>query len=259
MGGKIVYCNCGGDRINQERLHTIENNLISNNIEFIKLSDLCGLSATGKEKLSDIFINGNEYLIIACYSRSVKLLLEQANIDINNKSFHYINFLELTDEDISNQVVAFCRNTYQNSHPEEIRSDADWSSWFPVIDYERCSSCGQCADFCLFGVYEKKEGKVIVTNPKECKINCPACARICPQTAIIFPKYKQGGAIGGSDVIDEIAEQERQASDINTFLQSDIYGALEQRKQKRKSIILEQAMKKALDERNDALNKSQTT
>jgi MinD superfamily P-loop ATPase len=189
----------------------------------------------------------------------VKLLLEQANIDINKKSFHYINFLESTDEDISRQVEAFSSAYEKKAQAEEIISDSDWPSWFPVIDYERCSSCGQCADFCLFGVYEKKEGKVFVNNPKECKINCPACARICPKTAIIFPKYKQGGAIGGSDVIDEIAEQERQASDINTFLQSDIYGALEQRKQKRKSIILEQAMKKAVDERNDALNKSKSS
>jgi NAD-dependent dihydropyrimidine dehydrogenase PreA subunit len=256
MERKIVFCNCGGDRLSQERLHSIENNLTRSNIEFIKLSDLCGLSSTEKGKLSDIFTSGNEYLIIGCYSRSMKLLLEQANIV--DESFHYINFLELSDEDISRQADSFNKQHDQRNPAEEIISDPEWPSWFPVIDYSRCTSCGQCADFCLFGVYEKDNGKVKVKNPRECKNNCPACARICPQTAIIFPKYKQGGAIGGSDFIDEIAEQKRQADDINTFLQGDIYNALEHRKQKRRSIILEEAMKKALDERNDALNKSKS-
>ena len=232
MGRKIVFCSCGGDRLSQERLHSIEKSLIESSIEFIKLSDLCGLSATGNVKLSQLFINGNEYLIIGCHSRSMKLLLDQANIDIINNSIQYINFLELSDEDISRQVNEFYENNDQKTSVEEIISDPDWPSWFPVIDYSRCTSCGQCADFCLFGVYEKVNGKVKVRNPRECKNNCPACARICPQTAIIFPKYKHGGAIGGSDFIDEIAEQKRQADDINTFLQGDIYNALEHRKQK---------------------------
>jgi NAD-dependent dihydropyrimidine dehydrogenase PreA subunit len=256
MGRKVVFCNCGGDRLSQERLHAIEISLSESGIEFIKLSDLCGLSATGNAKLSQIFINENEYLIIGCHSRAMKLLLERANIDIINNSIDYINFLELSNEDISRHVSKFYENNDQKTPVEEIISDPDWPSWFPVIDYARCTSCGQCSDFCLFGVYEKENGKVKVSHPKECKNNCPACARICPQTAIIFPKYKQGGAIGGSDFIDEIAEQKRQADDINTFLQGDIYNALEHRKQKRRSIILEEAMKKALDERNDALNKS---
>jgi NAD-dependent dihydropyrimidine dehydrogenase PreA subunit len=258
MASKIVFCNCGGDRLSQERLQAIESNLTKSSIEFIKLSDLCGLSATGVKKLSDLFIGGNEYLIIGCHTRSMKLLLEQADIVNINDSFQYLNFLELSDEDISRQVNEFYKNHNQISPVKEIISDPDWPSWFPVIDYSRCNSCGQCADFCLFGVYEKVNGKVKVRNPRECKNNCPACARICPQTAIIFPKYKQAGAIGGSDFIDEIAEQKRQADDINTFLQGDIYNALEHRKQKRRSIILEEAMKKALDERNDAINKSKS-
>jgi MinD superfamily P-loop ATPase len=134
----------------------------------------------------------------------------------------------------------------------EMQSEAEWPSWYPVIDYSRCTACGQCADFCLFGVYEKAEGKVNVINPKGCKNNCPACARICPQTAIIFPKYKQGGAISGSDSIDEVAEQQRLQQDMSSILGSDIYKALEQRKVKRQSIIKEDAMKKAIEERDRA-------
>jgi NAD-dependent dihydropyrimidine dehydrogenase PreA subunit len=256
MGRKIVFCNCSGDRISQERLQAIEYYLIKHNAELIKLSDLCGLSAAGKEKLASVFCEGDEYLIIGCHSRSLKLLLEQANIDISNNSFHYASFLELPDEEIFERVLLFPGNGNNVSSFEEIRSDYGWPSWYPVIDYSRCSACGQCADFCLFGVYEKSKERVNVINPEACKNNCPACARICPQTAIIFPKYKPGGAIGGSDTIDEISEQKRQTIDINNLLEGDIYTALEQRKHKRKSIILDEAMKKALEERSDALSKS---
>jgi NAD-dependent dihydropyrimidine dehydrogenase PreA subunit len=256
MGKKIVFCNCGGERIGQERLQAIEDKLVKYNTELIKLSDLCGLSAISKEKLKNVFRYSEEYLIIGCYSRSLKLLLEQANVDINRDSIHYINFLELSVDDIIRDISSFLKNSNQIATFEEVSADKEWPSWYPVIDYSRCSGCGQCTDFCLFGVYEKYEGRVNVINPKECKNNCPACARICPQTAIIFPKYKPGGAIGGSDTIDELSEQKRQVIDINNILEGDIYSALEQRKHKRKSIILEGAMKKALEERTDALNKS---
>ena len=130
---------------------------------------------------------------------------------------------------------------------------SDWSSWYPVIDAGRCTSCGQCADFCLFGVYQKGDGWIKVVNPQACKINCPACARICPHIAIIFPKYQFGGAISGSEEINEEAEMERQRMDISNFLGSDIYKGLEQRKAKRQMIIRQDALQKALSERDKAL------
>ena len=64
----------------------------------------------------------------------------------------------------------------------------DWIPWFPVIDETRCVNCGKCADFCMFGVYEKVDGHFHVVHPAACKTDCPACARICPANAIIFPK-----------------------------------------------------------------------
>ena len=255
MGKRIIFCNCGGDRISQERLQDIENNLIDYNAELIKLSDLCGLAALDRERLATIFRGAEEYMIIGCHSRSLKLLLGQANVEVNNHSFHYANFLESSDEDLFGKVTEFLINNDQTSTFKEDKTDSSWPSWYPVIDYTRCSACGQCADFCLFGVYEKSEGRVNVIKPAECKNNCPACARICPQAAIIFPKYKQGGAIGGSDSIDEVSEQKRQAIDINNLPDGDIYSALEQRKHKRKSIITEEAMKKALEERSGDMNK----
>ncbi|MGE5670192.1 MAG: hypothetical protein ACM31E_02030, partial [Fibrobacterota bacterium] len=69
-------------------------------------------------------------------------------------------------------------------------------------------------------------------------------------------KYKHGGAISGSAEIDEMAEQKRQAMDIESMLGNDIYSALEQRKLKRQSIIRSDAMKKAMEERDKALNEN---
>jgi len=256
MGKRIVFCNCGGERINPDRLHLIENYLRNCNAEIAILSDLCGLSALNKESLVDIFRKENKYLIIGCYSRSMKLLLEQGCIDLENISVEYANFIELADEEIFRRVSSFCKNSDRQSSVLEINTIVDWPSWFPVIDYSRCSACGQCADFCLFGVYEKSEVRVNVINPMGCKNNCPACGRICPETAIIFPKYKYGSAIGGSEQIDEIAEQTRQSNDIRQILKGDIYEALEQRKRKRQSIIRNEAMQKAIEERDNELDKN---
>jgi NAD-dependent dihydropyrimidine dehydrogenase PreA subunit/mannose/fructose-specific phosphotransferase system component IIA len=256
MGKKIVFCNCGSERIEQERLQTIKKNLIDSHSDLIIISDLCGASVLNQEKLKSVFSVDDEYVIIGCHSRALQLLLEKAGIKSGDYSVKFINFFESDNKDIFKEISSFGKGTdpAQKAEITEIGNPDGWPSWFPLIDYSRCTSCGQCSDFCLFGVYDKTEGKVNVVKPQECKINCPACARICPQTAIIFPKYKPGGAIGGSDVIDEISEQKRQAEDINNLLNGDIYSALEQRKHKRKSIIREEAMNKAIEERLKALN-----
>ena len=79
-----------------------------------------------------------------------------------------------------------------------------WKPWFPVIDYDRCTNCMQCLSFCLFGVYGVDgEKRIEVRNNDNCKTNCPACSRVCPEAAIMFPKYKSGpinGEIGRAHV-----------------------------------------------------------
>jgi NAD-dependent dihydropyrimidine dehydrogenase PreA subunit len=60
--------------------------------------------------------------------------------------------------------------------------------WYPVVDRGRCVNCGQCLQFCLFGVYElDDDDSVVARNPDNCKLGCPACSRICPGGAIMFP------------------------------------------------------------------------
>ena len=72
--------------------------------------------------------------------------------------------------------------------------------WHPVIDYSRCTNCMECLDFCLFGVYGVDDHQRIwVDQQDNCKKGCPACSRVCPEHAIIFPEYKTP-AIAGAPV-----------------------------------------------------------
>ena len=110
--------------------------------------------------------------------------------------------------------------------PEQLLKQPE-RRWYPVIDYSRCTNCLECIDFCLFGVYGVDSlDRILVDNQDNCKKGCPACSRVCPEHAIMFPDYKTPaiagapvGAItnlkidltklfGGGDAI-QIAAQER--------------------------------------------------
>ena len=67
----------------------------------------------------------------------------------------------------------------------------------------------QCLTFCLFNVYSVGEGEQItVQNPDNCKTDCPACSRVCPEVAIMFPKYK-AGPINGAEVTEADMKKEK--------------------------------------------------
>lgn len=71
--------------------------------------------------------------------------------------------------------------------------------WYPVIDYSRCTNCMECIDFCLFGVYGVDAlDRILVEQQDSCKKGCPACSRVCPANAIIFPHHKTA-AIAGAE------------------------------------------------------------
>lgn len=69
--------------------------------------------------------------------------------------------------------------------------------WYPVIDFSRCTNCMECIDFCLFGVYGVDQAEqILVEQPDNCRKGCPACSRVCPTSAIIFPQHKTPGIAG---------------------------------------------------------------
>lgn len=131
-----------------------------------------------------------------------------------------------------------------------------WKPWFPVIDYSRCTNCMQCLSFCLFDVYGVSEDhKIQVQNNDNCKTNCPACSRVCPEVAIMFPKY-QGSPINGDEVNENEAKREKIKVDISSLLGGDIYATLKDRSAAAKSRFgKERSPDKALDERKKCLTK----
>lgn len=133
-----------------------------------------------------------------------------------------------------------------------------WKPWFPVIDYDRCTNCMQCLSFCLFDVYGVDDDKKIqVKNQDNCKTNCPACSRVCPEVAIMFPKYA-AGPINGDIVNLADVQREKMKVDISSLLGGDIYSRLKDRSEAAKSrFSKERSPDKALEERKKCLVKLQ--
>ncbi|MFT7676977.1 MAG: NAD-dependent dihydropyrimidine dehydrogenase PreA subunit [Planctomycetota bacterium] len=129
-----------------------------------------------------------------------------------------------------------------------------WTPWFPVIDFARCTNCMQCLSFCLFDVYGVDEdGKITVRNEEKCKTSCPACSRVCPEVAILFPKYAKG-PINGAEVKAEDITSESMKVDISALLGGDIYEALKDRSSAaKKRFSTERDESKALLERKRCL------
>ena len=131
---------------------------------------------------------------------------------------------------------------------------AAWKPWFPVIDYSRCTNCMQCLSFCLFDVYGvSPDKKIQVQNQSNCKTECPACSRVCPEVAIMFPKYRHG-PINGDAVQDDDVRREAMKIDISALLGGDIYSMLRDRSAKAKSrFSKERDDDRALKERQNCL------
>jgi NAD-dependent dihydropyrimidine dehydrogenase PreA subunit len=144
-----------------------------------------------------------------------------------------------------------------NSATGAVKAGA-WKPWFPVIDYKRCTNCMQCLSFCLFDVYGVSgDGKIQVRNQDNCKTDCPACSRVCPEVAIMFPKYRHG-PINGDQVSQDDIRREAMKVDISALLGGDIYSLLRDRSAKAKSrFSKERDDERALKERQNCLLKLQ--
>jgi Pyruvate/2-oxoacid:ferredoxin oxidoreductase delta subunit len=163
----------------------------------------------------------------------------------------------LTFHDISsfdvNRVFELVEGTRAKT---TIPKPGDWKPWFPVIDYDRCTNCMQCLSFCLFGVYGVDDKSAIqVQNNDNCKTNCPACSRVCPEAAIMFPKYK-AGPINGDTVSENDLKRESMKVDISALLGGDVYSMLKQRSSEAKlRFSKERDERQAIQERQRCLIK----
>jgi Pyruvate/2-oxoacid:ferredoxin oxidoreductase delta subunit len=146
----------------------------------------------------------------------------------------------------------------------EVRGQAgarrleEWKPWFPVIDYQRCTNCMQCLSFCLFDVYGvSADKKIQVQNQSNCKTECPACSRVCPEVAIMFPKYRHG-PINGEEISADDVRREAMKVDISALLGGDVYAVLRDRSARAKSrFSKERDDDRALKERQTCLVKLQ--
>ncbi len=138
--------------------------------------------------------------IIGCYPRVIENLFAR----LNQKAPQILNLRAETVDVIAEKCELPPLDPTLETTLPAFQKESDWIAWYPVIDQSRCTNCGKCVDFCVFGVYKKEEKEVSVIAPSHCKTNCPACARMCPQKAIMFPKIKEmpynGAEIVSSDI-----------------------------------------------------------
>ena len=65
--------------------------------------------------------------------------------------------------------------------------ERDKIDWNPIIDIDKCTGCGACAEFCPNEVYDLVGESMTVAKPLNCVPACDKCEGECPVSAITFP------------------------------------------------------------------------
>ena len=210
---KIILCTCNNrGRTEQSISNSILAKLQDKNIHILEVEDLCGAAVSDASACK--FLLKDSECIIACSEKAIKAILDYINFD------QAINIQEINVK-TKQELLKYIGNLADGTATQELITSPD--RWNPFIDSSLCTNCGLCYEFCIFQVYTKnEEGEVCITNPSACKDNCPACARLCPQGAIVFPKHPESSINGSEKPVEPIVPE-------NLF-EGDIYKAFAKRK-----------------------------
>jgi Pyruvate/2-oxoacid:ferredoxin oxidoreductase delta subunit len=222
----VFYCHCGYEKVcSSDAQRAVLDEILRRGVEFLAGADLCGLCTTWPGLMKTLLGSGS--VVIGCHARAMRWLLRWAGVDPRDVAFVDVRGPSAADAVAELSVALAATTEPQGVCPagdadlleagvirvppgragdvtesldllasSSLTDKADWLPWFPVIDFDRCTSCGQCRNFCLFGVYSQENGAVKVAQPAKCKPHCPACSRVCPACAIMFPKHNQAPADG---------------------------------------------------------------
>lgn len=222
----MTLCACvSRNFIDKERIARLAAKASLNGWEVRIEPDLCELAADRGDEMKSIA----EGVIVGCHERALKSIVESTGMTPGK----LLNARENDAETLLNEIGIL--SPEESVKLEEYRSIiADMpgkygeDAWYPVLDKDVCAECSKCLDYCPFGVYEMVDDRVRVMHPHNCKNNCPACARLCPANAVIFPKYSQSPINGGEAEEDEATQLDTKALYAKAFKER-----LEARRKKR--------------------------
>ena len=239
---RILYCDCAeAAAVSTQTKVEVRRALGESGRHVDAVPDLCALAARKDPRLAEL-AGASHLVVAACHPRAVKWLFAAGGAPLQDEHVTYLDMRDGSADEHRHAIRALAGDRVALTGgalptPPETTSalasgpttSSSWKPWFPVIDFDRCNTCRQCVGFCLFGVYGVgPNGAVQVKHPARCKTGCPACARLCPTEAIIFPKYASA-PINGGDTLTGAAPQEPIRVDRVALLGSDPLAALRDR------------------------------
>ncbi len=205
-----IVCTCAKyQHVAENDAKRVIHALQSQGIDVLVTPDFCRMASDHVEELRAL----NIAAIVACHERAQDALCQFAQVECGQ----FCNLRTASAETVAEQLgVSISEEVPVIDLPAYTDTDV---AWYPAIDHNRCIKCKKCFDFCIFGVYTRDAdtGEIIVSKPENCKTNCPACARVCPKGAIVFPKCPESPINGGEGEKKDDLALEKALQDKNLY------------------------------------------